>query len=321
LIGISAACAVMAGTGSFQAFGDKVPLTQLPDRVQKAIKDYSQGENLKEVDREMKDGQPVYEAEFKRDGLNRRVKFAADGTVLPGKEFADAFRGEPTIPLSQLPAAVQKTVREQQAGRAVADIDKESWNGHAIYEVEFKEKGPNSRIYIAEDGSMVVNKDQAKRGYLGTQLSTAPKEVRDTVERVAGKAQIADVDREMKDGKVVWDVEISEKGLNRHLQITESGMLLSDSKATSLGDRVRGSSERVRERVDDRALNGKTLTLSELPVAVQSTIKANGDVAHLKPIKREMKNGAVCYDVEFEKQGKNTRLKISDDGRILDGNR
>jgi len=34
-----------------------------------------------------------------------------------------------------------------------------------------------------------------------------------------------------------------------------------------------------------------------------------------------MKNGAVCYDVEFEKQGKNTRLKISDDGRILDDNR
>jgi len=322
LIGFSAACAVIAGTGSYQAFGDKVPLTQLPERVQKAIKDYSKGENLKEVDREMKDGQPVYEAEFKREGLNRRVKFSADGTMLPSSELADAFSGEPTIPMSELPAAVQRTVREQQGGRAVADIDKEAWNGQIVYEVEFKEKGPNSRIYIAPDGSMVVNKDQAKGGYLGTQLSATPKEVRDTVQRLAGNAEIADVDREMKDGKAVYDVEIRQEGLNRHLLIAESGMLVSDSGAgkTTLGDRVRGTSERVRERIDDR-LHGKTMAFTELPAPVQSTIKANGDVAHLKPIKCEVKNGVVRYDVEFEKQGKNTRLKISDDGRILDDNR
>ena len=155
------------------------------------------------------------------------------------------------------------------------------------------------------------SKDQAKGGYLGTQLSAAPKEVGDTVQRLAGNAEIADVDREMKDGKVVYDVEIRQEGLNRHLVIAESGMLVSDSGAgnTTLG-------ERVRERIND-SVHGKTMAFSELPATVQSTIKANGDVAHLKPIKCEV----VRYDVEFEKQGKNTRLKISDDGRILDDNR
>ena len=97
LIGVSAACVVIAGTGSFRAFGDKVPVSRLPDRVQKAIKDYSQGENLKEVDREMKDGRAVYDAEFKRSGVNRHVKFAADGTMLPSARLSDTFTGAPTF--------------------------------------------------------------------------------------------------------------------------------------------------------------------------------------------------------------------------------
>src|SRR6185436_1110634 len=117
VIGISAACALIAGTGSFQAHADKVPLAQLPDAVQKAIKQYSQGETLEHVERESKNGQTVYEAEFKREGVNRHVTFAADGTVVPDKHVADIFSKEPSMTVNQLPAAVQKTVKEQQAGR------------------------------------------------------------------------------------------------------------------------------------------------------------------------------------------------------------
>lgn len=317
LLHLTAACAALAA-GGFQAHADKVPLLQVPNAVQKAIKQQSNWESVQDIERETKDGKVVYEAEFKRDGLNRRVKFAEDGSILPSRDVTAAFDRAPSMALSDLPSAVQKTVREQQAGKMVADIDKETWNGQTVYEIEFKEKGPNSRIHIASDGSLVMNKGE-KSGYLGAQLSETPKPVQDTVKRVAGNAEIADVDLERKDGKVFYDVEIRREGLNRHLQIAESGALLHDSGdrgAAGLGERVRDTAERVREKITDRdATSG--MAFEQLPATVQATIKANGDVSHLKPIKRAVSNGRVQYDVEFEKDGRNTRLTIGEDGRVV----
>ena len=159
LLQFTAVCAVLAMAG-IQACADKVPLAQVPQVVQKAISEQSKGEAVQDIERETKDGQTVYQAEFKREGLNRRVTFAADGSIIPERRgFADVATS-PT--LNTLPAAVQKTVEEQRAGRVVADIDKEMWNGQAVYEVEFKEKGKNSRVHIASDGSLVMNKEGAR---------------------------------------------------------------------------------------------------------------------------------------------------------------
>ena len=322
LIGISAACALIAGTGSLELRADKVPMAQIPEAVQKAIKQHSQGETLEYVERESKDGQTVYEAEFKREGLNRQVKFAADGTVLPDQGLVARTTGsldrQPSMAIGDLPAAVQKTVKEQQAGREVADVDKEMWNGKAVYEVEFKEKGPNSRMHIASDGSIVVDKSGKRGVYLGAQLSEAPASVQATVKRVASSAEVEDVDRETKNGQVVYDVEIKQEGLNRHLQIAENGTLLADSN-----DREsKGIGERVREKVGlDRSRDASTMTLEQLPLAAQKTIRENCDVGTLKPIKREIRDGRNQYDVEFEKEGKNLRLTVGEDGSILKDNR
>jgi len=321
LIGIGAACALLAGSG-FVARADKVPLTQLPDAVQKAIKQHSQGETLEYVDRESKNGQTVYQAEFKREGLNRRVTFAADGTMLPDQGVTARARSaldrQPSMALNDLPATVQKTVKDQQAGREIADIDQEMWNGKVIYEVEFKEKGPNSRMHIASDGSIVVDKEKRQGAYFGAQLSETPAAVQATVKRVVSTAEIEDVDRETKNGRVVYDVEVKQEGLNRHLQIAEDGTLLADSNTRD----GRGIGERVRERVGiGRDRDASTMTLDQVPAAVQKTIRDNCDVGTLKPIKRETRNGRVQYDVEYEKEGKNLRLTVNEDGTVLKDNR
>ena len=248
LMGISAACALIAGTGSYQAFADKVPVSQLPDAVQKAIKDYSKGETLEHVERETKNGQTVYEAEFKREGLNRRVMFAADGTLLPDQGIVhrteNALGREPAITFSELPAAVQKTVKEQQAGRDIEKIEKEMRDGKTVYNVELKDQGANSHIYVASDGSMVVDKSATGRGF----------------------------------------------------------------------------GERVREKVGLGDRESSTMTLEQTPAAVQKTIREHCDVGTLKPIKRELRNGRTQYDVEFEKEGKNLRMTVGEDGTVLKDN-
>jgi uncharacterized membrane protein YkoI len=323
-IGISLACASLLAAGNYSAWADKVPLTQLPEAVQKAIKQQSQGETLQHVERETRDGQMVYEAEFQREGLNRRVTIAADGSVLPDRgltsklqsELGSKFDKSPSVAMSDLPAAVQKTIKEQQGGRMVADIDKETWNGQSVYEVEFKDKGPNSRIYVANDGTLVVDKERKSGTYLGTQFSDTPAAVQARVKQTVSNADIQDVDREMKDGQVVYDVEVKQEGLNRHLKIAENGTLLEDSNQRD----SRGIGERVRERVGlDR--DAEMLSLEQLPSPVQKSIKENCDEGTLKPIKRVMRNGHAEYDAEFEKQGKNVRITVAEDGKIVKDNR
>jgi len=320
MIRLTALCAVLTA-GSFAARADKVPMSQVPDAVQRAIKAQAQGETVQDVERETKDGRTVYEAEFKRQGINRRVQFAEDGTIVPGRDVTGVIgKSSPTASLSELPPAVQKTVREQQAGRTIADIDKEMWNGQTIYEVEFKEQGPNSRLHIAADGTLVMDKNTGittGRSVLrGTQLSETPQAVQATVKRMAGDAEIADVDKETWQGRNAYEVEIRKEGMNRELLIAEDGSVLRDSEAA-------GGRERVREReTTNRDLLGReTLTLEQLPAAVQQTIKAQGEVGTLKPIRREQKDGQAAYAVEFEKEGRNTRLTIGQDGQVLEDSR
>jgi len=318
LLGISAACTLIATIGSFEVRADHVPLTQLPDRVQQAIKGQSQGETLDHVDRDTKDGQTVYQAEFKREGLNRRVTFDANGVVLPDRSLTARVENKlgrdntPSVAMNTLPAAVQKTIKEQQGGREVADIDKEMWNGKTVYEVEFKEKGPNSRIYVATDGSIVVDKDKTVAGrvnadndktiigrtgaYRGTQLSEAPPAVQATVKKTVSSAEVVDVDRETKDGRVSYDIEVKQDGLNRHLQIAEDGTLISDSnnKGNTVNRESRTIGERVRETVGlGRNRADENLTIEQVPAPVQKTIRENSTVGALKPIKRETLYGRV----------------------------
>jgi uncharacterized membrane protein YkoI len=126
------------------------------------------------------------------------------------------------------------------------------------------------------------------------------------VKRIAGSKQIEDVDIETRDGQTVYEVEIEQEGMNRHLQVAANGTVLKDSGQDR--QRVRGEVDRA----------DKTITLSQLPAAVQSTIKAQGDVTNLKPIQQELKDGQTVYKVEFEKTGLNKRLMIGSDGRIIE---
>ncbi|HTD67464.1 MAG TPA: PepSY-like domain-containing protein, partial [Candidatus Limnocylindria bacterium] len=246
LLHLTAACVVLTTVG-IQARADKIPPGQAPKAVLDAIMEQAQtkGEPAKEIDRETKDGKTIYNVEFTREGLNRHVKFNEDGSlVTEDRGFADVTSSSA---LNTLPAPVQKTLEEQRAGRVVADIDKEMSNGQTVYEVEFKEQGPNSRIHIAADGSLIASKG-ARGTYVGTQLSEAPKPVQDAVRQTAGtSAEVADVDRRVKDGGTVYNVEIRQEGLNRDLQIAESGAVLRDSKMENVAGRTRDAAERVRE--------------------------------------------------------------------------
>ena len=234
---------------------ERVDVRDLPAEVQQTIESRRDDGMVKQVTRRSLDGRTVYDVEIeKNNALNPRLRIAEDGTVLRGAAagagstidgaplVTDEFGGvivpmEPRLKLPDLPDAVRQTARAEAKGREIVDIDRETWKGQAVYEIEFKERGLNSRVYISDDGKVVRDVQRQvhtlRSLFLGTQLLDTPAAVQETVQRIANDRDVVDIDRKGVGDQTVYRIEIRE-GSNRHeLRIAADGKVIYDSRAAT----------------------------------------------------------------------------------------
>jgi uncharacterized membrane protein YkoI len=137
-----------------------------------------------------------------------------------------------------LPPAVQKTVRAQAPNGEIAKVSNTTREGVQVYEIEFREPGTNPKIIVAADGKL-VSTDMAKpagaieraltpTGAVGTKFSALPPAAQKTIQTKAPNAEIADVSRHEKDGRVIYEIEFKDKGKNPTIQVAEDGTLVQD---------------------------------------------------------------------------------------------
>lgn len=251
------------------AFADRVEFNQLPEAVQKTITQ-QKGANVKKltIDKETKDGRTVYEVKMVQpDSKDQKLHIAEDGSIVKDSDtkttagdYVPRFPRMQSVDMKDVPQPVQATINQQAAGRKVVDIDKETWNGQTVYEVEFAQTGRNAQVHIAADGNVVKserndparvdrnnnnnNRDRNNRNaavdrkpaerdsgpMFGTQLKDLPTAVQATIRREAGTNEIVDIDKETRDGKVVYEVEIKQPGKNIELHVAEDGTIVRDSR-------------------------------------------------------------------------------------------
>ena len=139
---------------------------------------------------------------------------------------------------NELPPAVQKTVRAQAPNAEIADVSKKTENGMDVYEVQFREPGTNPKIVVSADGKL-LNTDMAKpagaieraltpTGAVGTKLSALPEKAQKTIKEKAPDAQITNITRQDKDGRVIYEVEFKDTGKNPTLRVADDGTLVQD---------------------------------------------------------------------------------------------
>jgi uncharacterized membrane protein YkoI len=233
------------------AADEQVEVRDLPPAVQQTLERWRAEGPVKQATRQMLNGRAVYYIEIEKNNApNPRLRIAEDGTLVkdPAVPLApigdgfpvvtDEYGGvvAPTFPklnLDDLPSAVQQTARTEAAGREIVDIERETWNGRSVYEIEFKQRGFNARIYVDNDGTLV--RDERRPGealkslFMGTQLTDTPPPVQATIRRVADDREIADIDRKTGGAQPVYRVEIkSDQGM-QELHVAEDGTILYDS--------------------------------------------------------------------------------------------
>ena len=156
----------------------------LPPAVQKTVREQAAGQKIGDIDRETRTGRIVWEIEIEKQGRNTEIHVAEDGSLVdtgllgrtePAPSTAPAASGTAVgNPASgqtgrvfagtsweDLPPAVQQKAAQFGGKANVQDIDRESENGRAVYEIEFKREGRNLEIEFFEDGTILKSNDPA----------------------------------------------------------------------------------------------------------------------------------------------------------------
>lgn len=214
---------------------EQLTVEALPVPVHRALEQASKGEPIKTINRRVIDGRVVYDIELEREkAINPRFRITEDGIIVAGLFEAPtdpttrrdpSFDGvvgpqafDPMIPVEQLPAAVREAIKREAGGREVADVDRETWRGRVVYEIEFKAPGRNPQLHVAEDGT-IVRGEESREGrvgaairslLLGTQLEDTPPAVQTTIRRETRDRAIDDIDIERRGRERIYEVKISD---------------------------------------------------------------------------------------------------------------
>ena len=84
------------------------------------------------------------------------IGLGAIGALLYGGEDQEENEHKQKVAMTELPAAVQKTIQDNLAGGTVAETAEVTEEGRTYYEAEVRKSGGEQvEIKVAEDGSLI----------------------------------------------------------------------------------------------------------------------------------------------------------------------
>jgi hypothetical protein len=133
-------------------------------------------------------------------------------------QFASAQEEqEVRVRMKDLPAPVQRTVKEQSQGAALRGLSKEIKDGRTFYEAELRVAGHTRDVLIDIDGRVVEIEEQVA-------LNALPPAVRSEIVRRAGKGRILLVESITIDGAIVaYEAHIKTAGKISELKVGPDG--------------------------------------------------------------------------------------------------
>jgi len=130
--------------------------------------------------------------------------------------FAALMASETRVQMSELPEAVQKTVKQQTQGARIKGFSKEVENGKTYYEAETTVNGRSRDILIDSSGEVVEVEEQAD-------LERIPAAARETLEKRAGQGKIVRVESVTRASKVSYEAVILRNGKRSEVAVEADG--------------------------------------------------------------------------------------------------
>jgi len=185
------------------------------------------------------------------------------------------------VALSDTPALVQKAIAAKIGDGKLDEIDRSKENGETVFEINFTTKaGEEHDFTVADDGTLLS---------IGVVLAETPAVVQKTIQAQAHGWEIEGINKNVADAEISFDVVVARDGRERSFNVAKDGVLSS-----------------------------MEVTLTEMPAAVQATIKAQVADGSVESIDENFDPDGNSFDVEaFAKDGGRKSFNVAPDGRLL----
>lgn len=219
------------------------------------------------------------------------------------------------VQFEQLPASAQSAIRAQVGSERIEDIDRETRGGKTIYEVAFKRNGQHTEIQVADPGPAPASAPVVAQALDSRKITynELPANVRSAADSHLAGAEINDVDRQVRDGKVTYEIGYKRSGgAQQELVLSEHGNVISGNRSRFGARRPAAASPAV------AAPSSKAIPYADVPASVRRIAESKLSKGGVSRVDRFVQNGDITYQIGFQREdGQYQRLTLSDEGQVL----
>jgi hypothetical protein len=204
---------VVGVAAAWERSEEPMTLDQVPAAVRETILAEAGGAEVREIERETRDGETHYEAEWRAGGQEIEIRIAPDGTLV-GRETEPVTRE--VLTLQHLPRAVQDTLRAVAGGAPLGHFERGSKHGVTVYEAAWSAGGARHEAEVTADGALLELEEIVT-------VDAVPVAVGDAI------AQHFGIDTKVAVAKktiVLYEVETRIDGLEHELLVLPTGRVL-----------------------------------------------------------------------------------------------
>ena len=141
-------------TAGLSALEEELTLEQVPPAVKATILQQANGATITEIERETRDGEVTYEAEFRVDGQTVEIKMAPDGTLL-GRQLEDEGDDEDDLKIGDVPEPARRVLLGMAGGAPILEVERETEAGVVVYGAAWRKNGVLHEAEVTADGILL----------------------------------------------------------------------------------------------------------------------------------------------------------------------
>lgn len=213
---------------------------------------------------------------------------------------------------ADLPDAVQRALNAQAGSSSLTSVEKHMIEGQTVYRTVVTRENRPTEILVLPDGSTFSPRNQIA----WNQLPTA---VQNSFMSINNVSTVRGVTMQTVNGQPIYDFAINDNGRLSRMQFATDGTIVGVQNETVTGQRTPAGFVGTGAVIEESAgaARATEVTFSQLPVAVQNTVKDASGVVPIEGITQQIVNGRTVYEVRFKKNGTPVAMCVSEDGSVV----
>jgi uncharacterized membrane protein YkoI len=123
---------------------------------------------------------------------------------------------EKKVKMQDLPAAVQKAVKDYSKDAKIRGLATEMNKGKKVYEAELTIAGHSKDVTFDADGHVVSVEEE-------TTLASIPAPAREAIQSAAGKGKVTEVETVTEGGKIFYEAQVKTGGKKSEVKVDAAG--------------------------------------------------------------------------------------------------